>query len=331
MTLDLLIQAIVRQTTILIAQIATSRGSRAPLAQVASQVFLELVRELERQGVSRKVSADMFGLGLRTYLRKIQRLTESATDRGRSLWVAILDFLPERGRVTRAEILRRFSGEDDVLIRGILHDLCETGLATISGSGPSVAYARTSDDEIARLWHVREYEGYDELLWALIYREGPVTLAQLVEKYGGRSKIEEALSRLAQLGRINHSENDGFYSASSLALPLGSTVGWEAAVFDHYQAMVKTITCRLRVGRTSAKSDDRLGGSTYTFEVWPEHPHEAEAYATLSELRMKLGELRRKIEGYNGKHGVPDNHVQVSLYVGQCLVPQGSGEPDGDD
>ncbi|HMA94799.1 MAG TPA: hypothetical protein VKP30_19045, partial [Polyangiaceae bacterium] len=66
MTLDLLIQAIVRQTTILIAQLATSHGSRAPLAQIADQVFLELVRELERQGVSRKVSADMFGLGLRT-------------------------------------------------------------------------------------------------------------------------------------------------------------------------------------------------------------------------------------------------------------------------
>lgn len=328
MTLDLLIQAIVRQTTILIAQIATSRGSRAPLAQVASQVFLELVRELERQGVSRKVSADMFGLGLRTYLRKIQRLAESATDRGRSLWVAVLDFLPERGRVTRAEILRRFSAEDEALVRGILHDLCETGLATLSGTGPGVAYARTPDDEIARLWHVREYEGFDELLWALIYREGPLTLAQLVEKYGGRSKIEEALSRLTQTGRINHSEHDGSYSASSLALPLGSTVGWEAAVFDHYQAMVKTITCRLRESRTAAKSDDRLGGSTYTFEVWPEHPHQAEAYATLSELRTKLGDLRQKIERYNGEHGVPENHVQVSLYVGQCLVPQGNGESD---
>src|SRR5690606_2545079 len=67
MTLDLLTHAIVRQTTILIAQLATAHGGRAPLAQVANQVFLDLVRELERQGVSRKVSADMFGVGLRTY------------------------------------------------------------------------------------------------------------------------------------------------------------------------------------------------------------------------------------------------------------------------
>src|SRR5689334_2366568 len=104
MTIDLLIHALVRQTTILIAQLATSGGTRAPLAQVASQVFLDLVHELERQGVSRKVSADMFGLGLRTYQRKIQRLSESSTDRGRSLWVAVLDYVHARSAVTRADL-----------------------------------------------------------------------------------------------------------------------------------------------------------------------------------------------------------------------------------
>ena len=39
MTIEVLIEAIVRQTTVLIAQLATSWGSRAPSAQVASQVF----------------------------------------------------------------------------------------------------------------------------------------------------------------------------------------------------------------------------------------------------------------------------------------------------
>jgi len=80
---NLLIDAVVRQTTVLIAELATSRGLRAPLAHVADQVFIELTRELEAQGVSRKVSADMFGMALRTYQRKVQRLEESATERGR--------------------------------------------------------------------------------------------------------------------------------------------------------------------------------------------------------------------------------------------------------
>src|SRR6188508_1340718 len=93
MNVQVLIDSIVRQTTVLIAQLATSGGVRAPLAHVASQVFMELARELESQGVSRKVSADMFGMALRTYQRKTQRLRESATVRGRSLWEAVLEFL----------------------------------------------------------------------------------------------------------------------------------------------------------------------------------------------------------------------------------------------
>jgi hypothetical protein len=42
MTMQLLIDAIVRQTTILIAQLATKQGSRTPLADIAEQVFGEL-------------------------------------------------------------------------------------------------------------------------------------------------------------------------------------------------------------------------------------------------------------------------------------------------
>ncbi|MES1175609.1 MAG: hypothetical protein ABUL62_14910 [Myxococcales bacterium] len=113
MTIELLIHAIVRQTTILIAQLATSRGVRAPLAQIADQVFIELVREIERQGVSRKVSADMFGLGLRTYRRKIQRLSESSTERGRSLWEVVLEHIKTHSLVTRRELLVRFASDDE--------------------------------------------------------------------------------------------------------------------------------------------------------------------------------------------------------------------------
>ena len=91
MTIELLIESIVRQTTVLIAQLATSGGARAPLAQVANQVFFDLASELSRQGVSRKVSADLFGLGLRTYQRKIQRLLRCTTERGRSLGEEVLD------------------------------------------------------------------------------------------------------------------------------------------------------------------------------------------------------------------------------------------------
>ena len=50
MNLKLLIDGIVRQTTVLIAQLSTASGVRAPLAHVADQVFLSLAREIEAQG-----------------------------------------------------------------------------------------------------------------------------------------------------------------------------------------------------------------------------------------------------------------------------------------
>jgi len=74
MTPRFLIDALVQQTTVLIAQLSTAAGFRSPLSHVADQVFLSLAQEIERQGVSRKVVADMFGLALRTYQRKVQRL-----------------------------------------------------------------------------------------------------------------------------------------------------------------------------------------------------------------------------------------------------------------
>ena len=94
-----LIDAIVQQTTLLIAQLATSAGIRAPLAHIADQVFLDLAREIEQQGVTRKVVADMFGMALRTYQKKVNRLRASVTRREQTLWA-------ERARV-RARARRR--------------------------------------------------------------------------------------------------------------------------------------------------------------------------------------------------------------------------------
>ncbi len=329
MTIELLIQSIVRQTTILVAQLATAGGARAPLAQVANQVFLDLVAELERQGVSRKVSADMFGLGLRTYQRKIQRLIESSTDRGRSLWEAVLDYICSQKIATRAGVQHRFANDDSAQVRSVLHDLCESGLVFSSGQGGNTVYRAASDDELQALRQLRSTEGLDELVWAIVYREGPVSSESLLGLTRlDASELEPVLNRLVVARRVERSDNGPvpLYHASSLLVPVGSPVGWEAAVFDHFQAMVKTICCRLREDRTSANAKDTVGGSTYTLDVWPGHPHEQEVHATLSRLRSTLVELRHRVESYNGEHEIPDRHNQVVLYVGQCLISQGVDE-----
>lgn len=58
----LLIDSIVRQTTVLIATLATATGNRPSLAHVANQVLLNLADELKARGIGNKVVADMFGM-----------------------------------------------------------------------------------------------------------------------------------------------------------------------------------------------------------------------------------------------------------------------------
>jgi hypothetical protein len=330
MTIEL-IQAIVRQTTILIAQLATSGGGREPLARVASQVFLDLVTELERQGVNRKVSADMFGLGLRTFQRKIRRITESSTDRGRSLWEAVLDYVTQRGSVLRADVMRRFSGDDESLVRSVLNDLCDGSLIIRSGHGPQTAYRAAQAEELGTLRQARNGEGFDEFVWAFVYREGPLTRDALgALTHMPAAELEVSLERLVGSGRIEQvrSGTTVAYKTSSLCVPFGSLVGREAAVFDHFQAMVKTIVCRLREIGAAPELGDRVGGSTYTLDVWPGHPLQKEAEGTLAQVRSTIGDLRRRIEEFNVENGVPDSYTQVVLYMGQCLIPQDSRADD---
>ena len=323
MTIELLIHAIVRQTTILIAQLATSRGARAPLAQIANQVFLDLVAELERQGVSRKVSADMFGLGLRTYRRKIQRLSESSTERGRSLWDVVLEYVRAQGLVTRFEVLTRFCRDDEGQVRAVLHDLCESQLVFSSGSGQHTTFRAASDEELVTLQQRRGTEGSDELLVALVYREGPLTLRDVMARVQtDASVVEAALSRLSDAGRLERLDAGGEarYRAGSLVIPLGAAVGWEAAVFDHFKALVTTVIGRVREQPSAPELSDRIGGSTYTIDVWDGHPLAEEVYGTLGRLRALLGDLRTRVTEFNEGHELPETYNRAVVYVGQNLT-----------
>ncbi len=128
MSVKLLIDSVVQQTTVLIAQLSTAAGIRAPLSHVADQVFLSLAREIEAQGVGRKVAADMFGMALRAYQIKVQRLTESATTRDKTLWETVLEFVTEQGPVVRSRVLDRFSLDGERETIAVLTDLVNSGL-----------------------------------------------------------------------------------------------------------------------------------------------------------------------------------------------------------
>ena len=325
MNAQVLIDSIVRQVTVLIAQLATSGGIRAPLAHVANQVFLDLSRELEEQGVSRKVSADMFGMALRAYIRKVRRLSEAQSEQGRTLWQALLEFVREQGLVTRRRVLERFELDGELQVTAVLRDLSETGLVFASGSGQGVVYRAASNEELDRLVQLSDEHGLDELSWVLIYREGPFDLARLAALLG-RSSADTAqvVERLSAAGRVQRTAN-GELLAQDFVVPLGAAAGWEAAVFDHVQAVVQTVCQRLRQPPVSGDATPSVGGSTYSFDIWSGHPLEETVQRQLAELRQRLGALRQEVDAHNRAQGLPTEYVQVVTYVGQCAFERSLG------
>jgi hypothetical protein len=95
-------------------------------------------------------------------------------------------------------------------------------------------------------------------------------------------------------------------------------------VFDHVQAVVQTVCQRLKYAAEGV-STTQVGGSTYSFDVWPGHPLEATAKAQLSEIRSKLGALRERIDSHNQNHGLVRDYEQVVTYVGQCVLERSHG------
>jgi hypothetical protein len=325
---QILIDSIVRQVTVLIAQLATSGGIRAPLSHVANQVFVDLARELEEQGVSRKVSADMFGMALRAYIRKVRRLSEGQTERGRTLWQALLDFVRAEGLVTRERVLQRFELDGELQVTAVLRDLTDSGLVFCSGK--SSVYRAASSDELDRLMQLSDARGLDELGWVLIYREGPLAPEKLQELLGrGADATADVVKRLIAAGRVT-SDAAGALTARDFVIGLDAPAGWEAAVFDHVQAVVQTICQRLNQSGEGER-DPNVGGSTYSFDVWPGHPLEATVKRQLGEMRDRLSALRRDVDAYNRAQGLSSEYQQVITYVGQCLVQRSVGAtPDED-
>jgi hypothetical protein len=325
----LVIDAIVRQTTVLIAQLATSAGMRSPLAHIANETFLSLTRELERQGLAQQVIADMFGLALRSYQQKVERLSESVTERGRTLWQAIYDFVQGKQVASRTEVLRRFSHDDPASVRGMLSDLVDTGLVYKTGRGDATAYRVAPPEDLGHVGRA-DAAGAECLVWVTVFREGPLSEAELGRRLAlSPEAIATALASLTAACHIASESRGGgevLYRSERCVMPLEQPAGWEAGLIDHYQAVVRSMCMKLNQGTTTARLGDRVGGSTYSFAVWPGHKYEQQVYALLAEHRSRISAFWREVSEHNKHARKPDEHASVTFYFGQMVTAQVEGE-----
>jgi hypothetical protein len=330
MNTTVLIEAIVRQTTVLLASLATASGQRAPLSNLANQVFVDLVRELKEQGLANKVIADMFGMALRTYHARVARLSESRTDRGRSLWEAVLDHVQRHGPVLRTAVLARFSHDDEASVRGVLRDLVDSGLLWRSGKGDATQlHAAQLDASQTRA--VDDPAWLENLLLVAAHRHGPLDRAALhaLVPVDDDASFDAALRALVQAGTLTLEPHAGAerYRCDTCVIDFGSEAGWEAALYDHYQAVVTAMVVKLRTGQRRAEIADKLGGSTFVFEIWRGHAMADEVLGYLSDVRKKGVELRERLRAHNAEQRTPDDAsaMKVVAYVGQTVIEADDG------
>jgi hypothetical protein len=284
-------------------------------------VFATLVKELGEQGVGSKVIADMLGMALRTYHRRAARMSESDTEKGRSLWEAVLTFLREGDSVLRAEVLLRFPHDNEAVVRSVLRDLVDSGLVYQTGRGDSTAYRAADPAEFSA---AAGTAAVDQLLLVAIHQHGPLSAAALRATFPlDEAAFLAATERLVAdglivVGRIGEETS---YRCEQVVIPLGAAAGWEAAVFDHYQAMVTALVTKLRVGVPRSSLADKTGGSTFTFDVWPGHPLAEKVLGFLQSMREQGLALRRELDAHAEEHSRPAEmpSIRVTSYVGQVV------------
>jgi predicted acetyltransferase len=317
---NLLIDAIVRQTTVLIAQLSTAAGIRAPLAHIADQVFVALAQEIERQGVGRKVVADMFGMALRTYQKRVQRLSESASVRGRTLWEAVYDFLSEREAVRRSQIEARFRRDSAEDLGAVLNDLVSSGLVFATGRGADALYRALSASERRDTDDTASIDVLADMAWLAIYRSPKLRLSELGVSLGtSLDRTRRAVEQLVAEGIVRRmgSEPDAELQAENFVVQVDSARGWEASVFDHFSTVCASIAAKVQLG-AGARQGEAIGGATFSFDVYQAHPFEERVMGLLTRLRAEVDALWNEVAEYNRAHPVPDEaKTKVSFYFGQ--------------
>jgi hypothetical protein len=134
--------------------------------------------------------------------------------------------------------------------------------------------------------------------------------------------VRVALDSLTVEGRVT--SQYGKLTPIAMVIPVGSEAGWEAAVFDHFQAVAGAITMKLRQGATRSTHDDTIGGSTLTFEIDVGHPHAPKVLGLLERVRAEVFTLWNDVEACNAQRPLDEQTSQrVTFYVGQSVKSLG--------
>lgn len=303
----------------LFATLAAQNPLRMHFADIAGKTMLDIVENLRQSGVSQEAIAASLGLTITGYRAKMRRLREThrageerAEDEPRTLLERAFAVVDDHPGISETEVLAHFRGVKVDSIRGVLQFLVRSGVLereTVRSDRRYTARRRApAGESTARDAAV------------LLYRDGPLTLTELAQRL--ELPVERCtviIDQLAAEDCLIETTRDGepAWTATAYHIPLDASEGYEAAIWDHLAAVIRSICKKLRLGRHGASLPDTTGGATFTFHLPEEHPLYAEVTGWLAESRLKFEDWLARAEALDI---APDAALkEVTVYVGQLV------------
>ncbi len=217
----------------------------------------------------------MFGMALRSYQKKMRRLTESAAVGERTLWQAVLDLVereqPTRRRARTLRARRRTRGrrclEGSRAERPRVRD-GHRQPGAVRGDEPGARDKLSAESDL---------DSIANLAWLALFRREAETEAELVTLLG--VEPERVAPRGRRAGRRRASEPQRRPArVEQPGAAGGGGAGLGARDPRSLRAVTVAIATKIQAGFGAAAASDKSGGSTFTFTVTPGHPHELEVY-----------------------------------------------------
>lgn len=318
-----LVERMVPLVAELFATLKVTDPLRMDFAGIAEKTVHDLVGVLRQEGLTNEEIAAALDLSIAGFYRKVKDLRETYSPgdgtRRPTLWELVYDFVLEQSGGSRDRpvsymaIEARFAQLTPERLGAMLRYLVRFGRLSMTGHGPSRRY-RIVERELPT------GATYHDAVVTL-YRDGPMTSAELAQ----RLETDEAschawLGRLRDAGRLEETtvgRQPTRYRATGYHIEPDEPAGYEAALWDHFQAVVRAICMKVRLGATQASMRDLIGGTTFSFDLPVDDPLYAEISGFLAETRQRMESWLRRHGELQPRPGA--RHARVTIYTGQMV------------